>query len=287
MLFCLPLISAGLRRAEFDGRPVERRDAATPSIADNELLLTWQGSELGDSRIEALRTKLLGQVAADGLLRGGSPFVKDVVSAGDVLQSMSASEVDTNAKIASLGGVWLGRGGVKIRATSSGRKDLDWTAKRIETELKQIAGRDVRVVVRPVATVDGDVKSAVELPPYDLEVFCTSEQDSQAIPLTLRDELLAVRGYPTSSEPDGQRLVEEVLRVAGTPIAVRVRLSEAGRAERRWPSERFGRRRRPRKSPLKVFLSAGRVLNPRSAPRRCGRPCGRPRWRVASGRFPR
>jgi len=232
LLFCIPLIVSGLRRAEFDGRPVEVRDAVAVPAADHDLLVTWQGSRLDDPRITDLREKLLGKVAADGLLRGGSPYVAQVVSASDVLTSLTDSEMPIEKATEALAGIWLGRGGLKVKATGNGQRDLEWTARRIEVELSAKGERRIKVALRPMTTpIAGDSKSLVEIPEFDLEVFCTETSNPLAIPSTLREEVLAVRGYPTSDEPDGQRLVESAFHAVGTPVAVRIRLTDAGKAE--------------------------------------------------------
>lgn len=232
LLFCMPLIWSGLRRAEFDGRPVARRNSDVSSAADSDLILTWQGSRLEDPRIAGIRQKLLGEVASDGMLRGGSPYVAKVVSAGEALASLTSADMPIEKAVESLSGIWLGRGGLKVRATANGRRDLDWTAKRIQIELNTVPDRHVTVALRSLtAPVGGNSTTAIEIPEYDLEVFCARAGDLLATPDSLNDEVLKVRGYPTSSEPEGQRLVEEAFLAIGTPVGIRVHLTEAGRAE--------------------------------------------------------
>src|SRR6478672_4890 len=92
LLFCVPLIWNGLRHARFDGRPAAVRDAGVVSGSDQELIVTWQGSRVDDPRIAGLKTALLGEIAADGLLRGGSPYIADVVTAKDVITSLSGAD---------------------------------------------------------------------------------------------------------------------------------------------------------------------------------------------------
>ncbi len=232
LLFCVPLIWTGLRRAEFDGRPAARRDSVTGVPVDHNLIVTWQGSRLNDPRIDEIRTVLCGELASDGLLRGGSPYVAEVVSARDALDSLLAADMPVERATNSLAGLWLGRGGLKIKATASGRRDLDWTARRIAAELNAVPGREVTIEQRSLTTpIVGESRSADEIPDYDLEVFCASSGDPLSTPATLREEVLRVRGYPTSGEPEGQRLVDEAFTAIGTPIALRIRLTEAGVAE--------------------------------------------------------
>jgi len=231
LLFCIPLVASGLKRATFDGRSAAVRDADTATTSEHDLIIAWQGGRLGDPRITEIRRKLLGEVAADGLLRGGCPYVADIVSADDQLAALTASEMTVEQATESLSGVWLGRGGLKVKATNNGRRDLEWTARRIETELNAVEGRKAVVSLRPMTTpVSGDAASPVEIPEFDLEVFCAEGNDPLATPATLREEVLKVRGYPTSGEPDGQRLVAEAFEAVGTPVAVRIRLTDAGKA---------------------------------------------------------
>ncbi|HVJ84740.1 MAG TPA: hypothetical protein VM452_03800 [Caulifigura sp.] len=231
LLFCLPLIWSGLRTASFDGRTHAQRDGNVLSTAEDELIVTWKGSRLEDARIKDLKTALIGEVAADGLLRGGSPYVAEVVTANELLSSLVAAEMPADAAARSLSGLWLGQGGLKIRATSNGRRNLEWTAKRIESELNAVPGRQVTVSqFMPLPGSSGET-SAIEIPDYDLEVHCATASDPLAVPASLKDEISKVRGYPTASEPEGQRLVEDAFIAAGTPVAMRVRLTEAGRAE--------------------------------------------------------
>ncbi|QDT55043.1 hypothetical protein Pan44_30840 [Caulifigura coniformis] len=231
LLFCIPLVASGLKRATFDGRPTAVRDAETATNPEYDLVVAWHGGRLGDPRIADVRRKLLGEVAADGLLRGGSPYVADVTSADDQLAALTASDMTVEQAKESLSGIWLGRGGLKIKATNNGRRDLEWTARRIETELNAVEGRTVVVSLRPMTTpVSGDTDSPIEIPEFDLEVFCAAGNDPLATPATLRDEVLKVRGYPTAAEPDGQQLVAEAFEAVGTPVAIRIRLTDAGKA---------------------------------------------------------
>ncbi|HVJ67840.1 MAG TPA: hypothetical protein VM510_07650, partial [Caulifigura sp.] len=230
LLFCAPLIWSGLKHAEFDGRPAVRRDAGVSSEGEQELIVTWQGSRVDDPKIPLLKTALLGEVAADGLLRGGSPYIAEVTSAKDVIASLSGAELSADDLLENLAGVWLGRGGLKLKATNNGRRNLEWTAKRIEVELNSTPGRKVSVVQRSFSPVSDASSQAPAIGEYDLEVFCGTA-DPLAVPASLKEEVLKVRGYPTGNEPEGQRLVEEAFVAVGTPVAVRVRLSEAGSAE--------------------------------------------------------
>lgn len=238
LVFCLPLIGYGLREARFDGRLPGEAIAHRafpdqfPDTSDH-LLVSWQGSSTDDPRIPQLVDRLLGTPGPDGLLRNGSPLIASAMTPGQVLSAIDSEEVPTDEAARRIAGLWLGRGGLKLQLTDVGRRDIPWTMNRIR---ESMAGSDPQtasaVVIRPgtQSAPLGDESSAVQVRQFDLEAVLARDHAANVSNTALRELLLQARGYATAEEPQGQRLVAEAFEAIGSPVALRVVLSSAGKS---------------------------------------------------------
>ncbi|MBX3443177.1 MAG: hypothetical protein KF774_12295 [Planctomyces sp.] len=239
LLFCLPLIVVGLRDATFEGAgvrselPSEQQQAGLHPSRES-LLLTWAGSRADDVRIDQLANRLLGVPGPDGVTRGGSPLIAAVATPGAMLDAFANSGVSMDVAAERLAGMWLGRGGLKVVLTDAGRKDIPATMQRLRAALRA-PGRQVAVHERsqavPGSYAEARGLASPEIPAFDLEVFCSTKRSPAEVPADLAELAGQVRGYPTADEPEGQRLVESVFKAVGSPVAIKIGLSDAGLAE--------------------------------------------------------
>jgi hypothetical protein len=230
LLFSIPLVIAGLRQARFDTAPPVQTGSPLQNAAPENLLVAWSGGRLEDPRIPAFVENLLGAPGPDGLRRGGSPLVASVTTPDRLLTALQSHDVETDEAARFLTGLSLGRGGLKVLVTDAGRRDLTWTAKRLQEAL---SSDDRAVVVSPrnYGASEGGNEPAIPVQDFDLEILCTAADSPAAIPEKLSSDVLDIRGYPTADEPEGQRLVADAFWQTGSPVTLRVALSEAGRIQ--------------------------------------------------------
>ena len=263
LAFAVPLLVMGIRHLKLDNN-VESWLPANDSEAtvfnwyrkhfneEERVVVTWRGSTLDDPRSKELVGKLLGHVDADGLRRGGVPYVAGVVSSRDVLSRMVGYGVPQDEAISRMQGTLIGLGRIKVRLTEAGREQRARTIaqlqKRVQGELGVKLGiyepvlleshesSDEDAAIETTAATDVDPEEAVVLEPlvipaYDFEIAW--KEFSAHDPLVAKVQTIArdLRGFATSKEPQGRVLVDDCFVVPGSPVAIAVTLSEAGRAD--------------------------------------------------------
>ena len=257
LAFAVPLCVMGIRHLRLDNN-VESWLPANDSEAtvfswyqghfpeEERVVITWNGSTLDDPRCELLVGQLLGHVDADGLRRGGVPYLASVVSARDILTRMVESGVPQADAVTRMQGTLLGMGRVKIRLTDAGREQRARTITQLKKRVKQELGFTIRVFdpvtydaaqsLTEETASDAEAVEAVALEPlvipaFDFEVawneFSAEDPRVAKVQTLARD----LRGFATSKEPQGRVLVDDCFMVPGSPVAIAVTLSEAGRAD--------------------------------------------------------
>ncbi|MFO1006091.1 MAG: MMPL family transporter [Planctomycetaceae bacterium] len=263
LAFAVPLLVMGIRHLRLDNN-VESWLPANDSEAtifnwyrkhfheEDRVVVTWRGSTIDDPRCDELIGKLLGHVDADGLRRGGVPYISSVVSSRDVLTRMVGYGVPQEEAIRRMEGTLIGLGRLKIRMTDAGREQRERTitqlVKRVRAELGvQLGVHDpVRTAtedtprgeteIETTAATDSEpaetvVITPIEIPEYDFEVGW--KEFSPHDPLVAKVQTIArdLRGFATAKEPQGRILIDDCFIAPGSPVAVAVTLSEAGRAD--------------------------------------------------------
>ncbi|OYW23661.1 MAG: hypothetical protein B7Z55_03345, partial [Planctomycetales bacterium 12-60-4] len=86
------------------------------------IFVTWEGSSLGDPRVDTLLSKLEPQKDIEGVARGGSPFVAAVAEPREVLRILQQNGVDGQEAMRRLEGVIVGGGPLRVRLTEAGQQ---------------------------------------------------------------------------------------------------------------------------------------------------------------------
>ncbi len=266
LAFAVPVLVMGIRNLKLDNN-VESWLPANDAEAtvfhwyrdhfpeEDRIVITWQGSTIDDPRCEQLSAKLLGHVDADGLRRGGIPYVASVVSTRDVLTRMVGYGVPQDEAVTRMQGTLLGMGRIKVRLTDAGREQRDRTIAQLQQRLHGELGLDVGVFEPLVTTgqsadaeesdtedtesTDAETAEASEavalqplvIPPFDFELSWKdfSVKDSRvAKVMTIAQDL---RGIATDKEPQGRVLVDDSFLAPGSPVTIAATLSEAGKAD--------------------------------------------------------
>jgi predicted RND superfamily exporter protein len=221
---------------------------------DERIFITWNGSSLADPRIDQLIARLEPQPDAQGVPRGGSPYVSGIVEPREVLQRLQENEVEPAEAVRRLEGVILGAGPLRVRWTEAGRAS---TYARHPEDLIAIAARELKL---PLVALPRDEHLAANtlIPGYTSPTGEAYPASNSAV-LNPQGELVADVGVehdfaltwraigvgtPTTDrvaawlkeqvDPSTKApLVETTFFVPGAPVAIAVALSEAGQADKR------------------------------------------------------
>ncbi len=266
LAFIVPVLVMGIRHLRLDNN-VESWLPAKDSEAtvfhwyrghfpeEERVVVTWRGSRLDDPRCEQLTNKLLGHVDADGLRRGGVPYVSSVVTTRDVLTRMVGYGVPQEEAVTRMQGTLLGMGRIKIRLTDAGREQRARTIAQLQQRVEESLGLSL-AVYEPVAIQEVSTSSPeseeseaestseadsepteevalqpLEIAPFDFEISWkefTAKDPRVAKVLTIGRNL---RGFATDKEPQGRALIDDGFLAPGSPVAIAVTVSEAGRAD--------------------------------------------------------
>ncbi len=269
MVFAAPLVAISLRGLTLENDvsawlPPDEAESRTLTWyqqhfpGDERLLVSWNGSTLDDPRVERLAGELRGHVDADGVRRGGLPFVKSVQTPRDVLQQTADHDVPAPEALARLDGVLIGKGPLKILLTDAGRESPERTTKRLIKAAELQLGLTLQIT-GPVETwadsAEGAAQSqedaaadssaadadptgpetdsdyGLDMPPHDLQATWRGIRPGSEAVERIRDLALNLRDFPTTEEPDGRRLIADCFFASGSPVALAVELTEAGEAD--------------------------------------------------------
>ncbi|HUQ69846.1 MAG TPA: MMPL family transporter [Planctomycetaceae bacterium] len=219
---------------------------------EERVFITWAGSSLGDARIDRLIELLEPRPDAQGVPRGGLPYIADVFEPREILATLQENGVESHEAVRRLEGVMLGAGPLRVRLTESARPRV----KRWMTELAAQAKQDLGIEFT-ITGPDEDLSALAMVPGY-------TDKDGTEIPAsvpavldpagTLRDDATTAHdlslswkglrmGTPRTAEvvqwlsqrksKDGDLpVVESCFFVPGAPVTVAVSLSEAGQADK-------------------------------------------------------
>uniref|UniRef100_A0A7C2P317 Membrane transport protein MMPL domain-containing protein n=1 Tax=Schlesneria paludicola TaxID=360056 RepID=A0A7C2P317_9PLAN len=264
MLFIAPLAWWSLKQTRLENDVENWLSADDPQLkalhwaheqfpVEEQVYVTWDGSSLGDPRIDRLIALLEPQPDANNIPRGGVPYVEDVVGPREILARLQSNGVAPHESVRRLEGVVLGAGPLRVRLTESARKRI----KRWMADLPEMAQRElgIALTIRPAAE---DLGSIAMVPGYTAEngdILPPSPpavldpwgalQDDAAIAHDLSLTWKGMRlGTPRTAEivkwltglrsesGSDPAVVETCFFVPGAPVTLAVALSEAGLADK-------------------------------------------------------
>ncbi len=220
---------------------------------DERIFVTWDGSSLGDPRVDTLLAKLEPQTDLLGIPRGGSPYVANVAEPREILKLLQQNGVEPHEAVRRLQGVIVGGGPLRVRLTETGRKSrLARHPEDLAAAAVQALGIKIRVLPR-----DDALATTAMVPGYKSDTDEELPANAPAV-LAIDGTLVADAtvehdfaftwqgigvGAPTTAkvaewlasqvdEKSKSPLVESSFFVPGAPIAIAVALSEAGLADK-------------------------------------------------------
>ncbi|MDP1797167.1 MAG: MMPL family transporter [Planctomycetaceae bacterium] len=227
--------------------------AAESFPIQTDLLVTWTGSSIDDPRITAFRHRLEPARDEQGVLRGGIPQIAAISDPRDLLRHMLDHEVPAAEAVQRLTGTGLGRGPLCVRLNEDGRKKI----RRLQAELPEAARKQLGIDLR-IVTGDTTASSAAmgipgEAPePLNIDpVMMTTDGSLQKSSDQTYDLQLLWSGLPDAAlidwlhqfHPDGEvgetTLIADLFFIPGSPVALDVTFSEAGRADRKETLQRM------------------------------------------------
>lgn len=260
ILFCAPLAISSLRHVRLDNNVENWLPANDPGSVEylncrehfpeeEKVILTWEGSTATDLRLPILERQLMGKVDEDGHRRGGNPYVKSIVHAGDLLEKMIDFGVDQSEAERRIHGTFIGSGPLKIRFTDAGRAQKEKTIQQIQDQIhkqfqlsisihepvipweptrKQEDAFDALLEESLPVDDESPVLDEVEIRPHDIQVSWKGISGDKELQQLVIASIKSQKAFATAEEPNGRVLVEDCFTSVGSPIGVVVTLSEAG-----------------------------------------------------------
>lgn len=216
----------------------------------DRVLVSWNGSTLNDPRVKLLADKLEGKKGTDGRRHNRNPYVKEVVTPQEVIksiQSASRGAVDTGEAVRRLEGVLVGSGRLKVRLTPDGRKRISTVKREIVERARAELGIELTLAGPQVDVPEGVTLPEIdestppedlpqEFPPapeHHLQLAWRGMKPGTPTAKRLQSLLKDLHGRKTQLHPEGAPWVQESFFAAGSPVAVLITLSDAGREDTR------------------------------------------------------
>ena len=211
--------------------PIRQLDVGQPQ--QRTLTVTWQGSTSDDPRIAEFKAALLGHTDPDGVRRGGAAEVSAVATPGDMLEQLTTQGIDRDEAFRRLTGTFVGRGGLKIALTDAGRESVAATTTRLVEAVREKLGIELMTSgpVESSGTDKSEDKSLPTIPAHDLQITWDGFHPQSTNAAEVRAAALSLTDFPTANEPEGRKLIDRCFLAPGSPVGVRIELSEAGRAD--------------------------------------------------------
>ncbi|WP_417391286.1 efflux RND transporter permease subunit [Gimesia sp.] len=233
---------------------------------EDRLLLSWDGSSLSDLRAERLKLALMGTPDAEGVRRGGSPYIKEVFTPQDAIQKMVDYHIEPEEAQERLKGVLVGTGMLKVQLTDAGRKRQEQTIQELVSKAKQELGVELTVkpafkewveIVdetqgrEPADAVTEDEADQVDfealvaaIPTHDFQLIWPRMQPGAELTKQIKQLALSLKrpeivpGTSVAEKQEGNdtaesqpTLIKDCFFAVGTPIAIAVELSDTGDAD--------------------------------------------------------
>jgi uncharacterized protein len=238
---------------------------------DDAILFTWDGSSLGDQRIEALARKVQGATTADGRRRGGSKYFDRIRTPQDLLGQMQKNKIPYDEALRRLEGILIGAGPIRLRLTEIGRECQDQVVELLRAEARaamkvelDISGpTGIGAAAAPAAAeeeagpavtsneanaatdeegkpVEAEVDVAIDgtqptaIPQHDLSITWRGMHWNPQQVKVFKELATNLRLPATGAakKASEKQVVEECFQIAGSPVALALYLSEPGRADR-------------------------------------------------------
>jgi predicted RND superfamily exporter protein len=224
---------------------------------EERIFVSWDGSALGDPRVDELMRRFEGVTDIYGIKRDGLREIAGVISPKDVLLAMQRGNVEPQEAARRLHGVILGSGPLRVRLTEAGRQRFRKTRsdlgkavrKKFHLRLDVLGPTDdlETLTAIPQPQEDGEegkapAPAAVLTPEGQLTTRDSLEHDLQLVwngmrPGTeLTQQMVAFlrdfRWREDQIKNEDIPLIEDCFFVLGSPVALAVALSDVGLADK-------------------------------------------------------
>ncbi|MFO1020330.1 MAG: MMPL family transporter [Planctomycetales bacterium] len=201
------------------------------------LMVTWEGSHLDDPRVEQLAQALRSRVDEDGIHRGGLKQVAEVESPRQILAQLKQKGVELEEGYRRLEGYLIGAGNLRVLLTEAGRSQKRSLQRLLTDEAKRQFNIDLQISepfefseTAPPALKDGLPEVLISAD-YDLQIGWEGMKSQPELHQKFMTWVQELSLPSIGAEKKGASAVEECYRGYGTPVTLRVHLSEAGRAD--------------------------------------------------------
>jgi len=234
----------------------------------DSLLVSWDGSSLEDPRVDLLATRLAGVIDSEGIRRGGVKQVSAVHSPHQLMGRMAELKIDRTEAVRRITGVLAGPGRIWCNFSTAGLNQKAKSIRALQDAAVERFGIEL-TIVEPIITMPSEEEELAEEEAASLEATSTdSEAQSDSVagdaaniaaeavlsiieeakqhdielswrdmhtdPNQIEDFIAWARELKlrVAGENAHDLLLSECYLHPGQPVALRVVLSEAGKADR-------------------------------------------------------
>ncbi len=142
---------------------------------DDRIVVSWQGSSLSDPRVQQFAQKLQGFVDDQGVRRGGSKYVDEVITPHSAIERMIEQEVEPVEALRRLGGVLIGSGPLRIELSEAGRNHKAATIGLLRQRALAELGLEIEVAGRSEQVIAAFEPAEVQLEEFSDEEFADED----------------------------------------------------------------------------------------------------------------
>ncbi|VAX37612.1 FIG00929846: hypothetical protein [hydrothermal vent metagenome] len=217
---------------------------------EDQILVSWEGSSLGDPRVEKLAQKIRGISDAQGIRRGGILEIETVVTPDELLNTITKHHVSREEALRRLEGVLVGRGTLKVELTKSGKVRKERVLRQITEQARNQLGISLTAGPSSAEMADatseeydedfeGDELEEEEIVeedettarPFEMQLFWSGMHSHPQQVEQVQELLANLSGRPTQQHPAGEKLVAGTFFEIGSPVALAMSLSQAGKED--------------------------------------------------------
>ncbi len=250
MAFIAPLAVAGLTGIEMENNVADWLEPDNYQARkfgwfkeqfprDHVVLMTWEGSSLGDPRVDQLAEKLQGTLDANGTLRGGLKQVKKVRTPWELIEQMEQYDVSYEEAVDQLAGVLISPGKLRIRLTDEARHRSQAAKARLLQWAQEEQGFNL-TILEPLKdqfayedeTESGEALEEMLAAEHDFRVDWPGLKRGSPQTESIRTKLFELTFNDGAAAEHSTKIVGETFFYPGAPVALAVFLTEAGIADK-------------------------------------------------------
>lgn len=209
---------------------------------EDVVLASWDGSQLGDPRVEQFAEKLHGRMNANGDRRGGLEQIKSVRTPQQLLEQIEENAPDRGRaeSLEQINGVLIGSGKLRVLLSETGQKRKEAAQRVIQEWAQSELGLNAAVLPAFQDKLLTDLQDAsdeekldeMEATRHDFRVGWAGMKMGGEQAEAFQTGVLDLRFDDHAGDKKSEPIVEDCFFYPGTPVAIALFLTEAGMADK-------------------------------------------------------